>query len=173
MQNMKTAKQIDGGFDLISKLHPCVTDAHVREGFEFNKDANTYICQAGHAAMRCGRCYIKKEDKFILTYFFSKVICKKCPLAAKCNLPPTSYSFDKAVMRESSKEQLEFQDSEHFKLRYRQRYKVEAKNAEAKQFHGLSKADSKGIHAMNVQSYFTAFALNLKRIVKLQTVKAI
>jgi transposase len=122
--NLEIAKQEEGGFDLVSKLHPGVTEPFEREGFTFNKDANTYVCQAGHAAIRCGRCFYKKERKTILTYYFSKKICVKCPLGAKCNLPKTSYSFDKEMMREVHKEQIEFQNSERFKARYRQRYKI-------------------------------------------------
>jgi hypothetical protein len=44
---------------------------------------------------------------------------------------------------------------------------IEAKNAEMKQAHGLEKADSVGVVAMRLQSYFTAFVVNVKRIVKL------
>ena len=44
---------------------------------------------------------------------------------------------------------------------------IEAKNAELKQAHGLEKADSKGVIAMRLQSYFTAFTANVKRIVRL------
>jgi len=44
---------------------------------------------------------------------------------------------------------------------------IEAKNAEMKQVHGLGEADSKGLIAMRLQSYFTAFVVNVKRIVRL------
>ena len=47
---------------------------------------------------------------------------------------------------------------------------IEAKNAELKQAHGLEKADSVGVFAMRLQSYFTAFVANVKRIVKLSEV---
>jgi len=42
-----------------------------------------------------------------------------------------------------------------------------AKNAEMKQAHGLGKADSRGLAAIRLQSYFTAFVVNVKRIVRL------
>jgi len=35
------------------------------------------------------------------------------------------------------------------------------------QVHGLGKADSRGLAAMRLQSYFTAFVVNVKRIVRL------
>jgi len=36
-----------------------------------------------------------------------------------------------------------------------------------KQVYGLGEADSNGLVAMRLQSYFTAFAVNVKRIVRL------
>ena len=46
---------------------------------------------------------------------------------------------------------------------------IEAKNAELKQAHGLEKSDDVGVIAMRLQSYFTAFVANIKRITKLAT----
>ena len=40
-----------------------------------------------------------------------------------------------------------------------------------KQAHGLGEADSNGLVAMRLQSYFTAFVVNVKRIVKLMELK--
>ena len=93
-------------------------------------------------------------------------------MESKCKISKKSRSFSITLPKEIHKGQLDFQKDEYFKTRYRQRYKIEAKNAEAKRYHGLGNADSKGILAMNVQSYFTAFALNIKRILKLQSIKA-
>jgi len=75
------------------------------------------------------------------------------------------------ILSELHKEQKEFQETEYFKERARQRYKIEAKNAELKQSHGLDNADSKGAIAMRLQSYFTAFVVNVKRIAKLLELK--
>jgi hypothetical protein len=69
-------------------------------------------------------------------------------------------------------EQKAFQETEYFKTRARERYKIEAKNAEMKQAHGLGIADSRGLAAMRLQSYFVVFAVNVKRIVKLLEQKA-
>ena len=104
-------------------------------------------------------------------YNFSKVICKKYPLKDKCKISKKSRSFSITLPKQIHQDQLDFQKTEYFKNRYRQRYKIEAKNSEAKNCHGLDTADSKGIHAMNVQSYLTAFVLNIKRIFKLHTLK--
>ena len=100
---------------------------------------------------------------------FDKKICEKCSLKNKCKISKKTYSFSVTIPKEIHQKQLNFQKEEYFKNRYRQRYKIEGKNAEAKRYHGLKQAWSKGIFAMNVQSYFTAFVLNVKRIIKLET----
>jgi hypothetical protein len=47
------------------------------------------------------------------------------------------------------------------------RHRIEEKNGEMKVSHGLDRADSVGLAAMRLQTYFTAFVANVKRIVKL------
>jgi transposase len=170
--NLELAKDEENGFKLISKLHPIVAESHTKErdGVVYNKDADTYICSAGEAAS-CTKYHNKKENKTVLTFSFSLVNCKKCPQKDICKLSKTR-SFSVTIPKEIHKNQLDFQKSDYFKDRYKQRYKIEAKNAEAKRYHGLETADSKGTQAMSVQSFFTAFALNIKRIVKLTNPKS-
>ena len=48
------------------------------------------------------------------------------------------------------------------------RHRIEEKNGELKEAHGLRKADARGLFAMHLQMYFTAFAANVKRIVRLE-----
>ncbi len=44
------------------------------------------------------------------------------------------------------------------------RHRIEEKNGELKEAHGLCRADSRGLFAMELQMYFTAFAANVKYI---------
>ena len=44
---------------------------------------------------------------------------------------------------------------------------IEEKNGELKEAHGLGRADSVGLFAMELQMNFTAFVANIKRITKL------
>ena len=48
------------------------------------------------------------------------------------------------------------------------RHRIEEKNGELKEAHGLRKADARGLFAMHLQMYFTAFTANVKRIVRLE-----
>ncbi len=58
-------------------------------------------------------------------------------------------------------------ETEYFNNTIRnERYKIEAKNAETKNVHGLCKARFMGLSRMRIQSYLTHITTNLKRIVK-------
>ena len=71
------------------------------------------------------------------------------------------------VLSDSHREQIEFQKSQKFRELSRERYKIEAKNAELKNAHGYDRADSYGISAMELQGAVTIFVVNLKRIMKM------
>ena len=76
--------------------------------------------------------------------------------------PPTQ------ILRDLSKQlRKEIEASEKFQERLKIRHRIEEKNGELKEAHGLGRADSVGLFAMEVQMYFTAFVANIKRITKL------
>jgi hypothetical protein len=160
---------------LISKLNPVISDGtgQQAEGFVYNKDADMFQCPCGNLAVRkavTGAKNSKKNQK--LTYYFDTEKCKNCPLKNGCYKDGAKYkTYCVTILSDVHKEQKAFQETEYFKERAKQRYMIEAKNAELKQAHGLEKADSVGVIAMRLQSYFTAFVANVKRIVKLSEVK--
>ena len=63
--------------------------------------------------------------------------------------------------------QAEFQKTSEFKVKARERYKIEAKNAELKHVNGYDRAESYGFYSMQMQGAITIFAANIKRILKL------
>ena len=71
------------------------------------------------------------------------------------------------VISDEHKDQMAFQNTEQFRRLSRERYKIEAKNAELKNAHGYYRADSYGITAMELQGAVTIFVVNLKRIMKM------
>jgi hypothetical protein len=60
-----------------------------------------------------------------------------------------------------------FQETDFFKERAKERYKIEAKNSELKHSHGFEVASGSGLFGMRLQSAVTMFTVNLKRILKL------
>ena len=59
-KNIEAAKE--GGYELIAKLNPIITQGNRRkeDEFEFNKDAGMYQCKAGHLAIHK---YFDKKKK--------------------------------------------------------------------------------------------------------------
>jgi hypothetical protein len=64
-------------------------------------------------------------------------------------------------------EQKKFQESEYFKEKARERYKIEAKNSELKHRHGYDVASTSGLVGMQMQGAMAIFTVNLKRILTL------
>ena len=64
-------------------------------------------------------------------------------------------------------EQAKFQESDYFKEKSKERYKIEAKNSELKHRHGYDIASYSGLIGMDIQGAMAIFAVNLKRILKL------
>ena len=60
-----------------------------------------------------------------------------------------------------------FQNSDDFKEKAKERYKIEAKNSELKHRHGYDVASSSGLISMKMQSAMSLLSVNLKRIITL------
>lgn len=60
-----------------------------------------------------------------------------------------------------------FQNSNDFKEKSKERYKIEAKNSELKHRHGYDVASSSGLIGMQMQGAMAIFSVNLKRIITL------
>lgn len=158
---------------LIARTNTAVAAAangRLEEGFCFNKDAGMLQCPAGELATHVEKRAAQNGNTY-LRYVFSKVKCRKCPLKENCHVGKStskvrSYSITQASQK--NQERLEFEASEMFKERMKIRHRIEEKNGELKEAHGLRRADSRGLFAMCLQMYFTAFTANVKRIVKLK-----
>jgi IS5 family transposase len=162
------------GIALVSKLNPIISNGNgeQKEGFTYNKDANTMVCPAGHLACRKAMDKSKGSKNDRIAYYFDIEKCKQCPQKDGCYKEGAKSKTCKIrILSETHQKQKDFQESDYFKERSKERYKIEAKNAELKCSHGLREADSVGVIAMQIQSYFTAFVANVKRIVRLQALK--
>jgi transposase len=167
--NIEYAK---GNFDLVSKLHPCLTQGRRKEEdkFVFNKDAGMFVCKAGHMAISKSKNYKKPDRKENprMVYYFDIEKCKHCSLKEGCYKEGCkSKTYSISLGSDTHSEQKNFQETERFKELYSHRYKIEAKNGQLKNRYGYGIAESSGIHAMQIQGATALFAANLKRIVKL------
>jgi N-formylglutamate amidohydrolase len=128
-----------------------------------------FVCPAGHIATRKaiqGKKNIQTNQ--VITYYFDVEKCKNCPLKQGCykeGAKTKTYSI--SIKSEIHQEQIDFETSEYFKEKSKHRYKIEAKNGELKNVNGYGRAVAYGIENMEIQGALTIFAVNLKRILKL------
>lgn len=157
--------------ELVAKLNPLITQGNRKkeDEFEFNKDAGLYVCKAGHLATRRARQGKKGRGKNqVDTYYFNVEKCKRCPLREGCYKEGAkSKTYSVSIKSHEHLAQAEFQESEAFKTKAKERYKIEAKNSELKHRHGYDVASSSGLVGMEIQGAMAIFAVNLKRILKL------
>lgn len=156
---------------LVAKLNPSVSHGYRKEEdeFEFNKDAGMYVCPAGHMAIRKAKQGRKHQsENQTMTYYFDVEKCKRCPLRDGCYKPGAkSKTYSVSIKSAEHANQLAYQNSEAFKEKAKERYKIEAKNSELKHRHGYEVASSSGLEGMHIQGAMAIFTVNLKRILKL------
>ena len=76
-------------------------------------------------------------------------------------------SYSVSIKSNVHTEQIKFQESDYFKAKSKERYKIEAKNSELKHRHGYNVAKSSGLIGMELQGALAIFTVNLKRILTL------
>lgn len=78
-----------------------------------------------------------------------------------------SKTYSISIRSDEQNKQIAFQKTKEFKELARDRYKIEAKNAELKNVFGYDKAQSYGLPCMQMQAAMVIFAANIKRIIRL------
>lgn len=171
-ENLEYAKKEN--INLIAKLSKTVSHGNKREShdFEYNKDADMYVCKAGHMSIKKTSTRPKKHAKdgqgTVESYFFDVEKCKHCPYKEGCYKDGAkTKSYSVSIKTNTHQEHMDFQESEYFKEKSKERYKIEAKNSELKHRHGYDVASSSGLVGMELQGAVTIFAVNMKRIITL------
>ncbi len=167
------------GVKVVAKLNANVVQGCRKEdgGFTFNKDAGMYVCPAGHMAVRKtgSKARNKKGEKKRAAqeiYHFDPRKCVVCKHREGCfAYGQASKTYSVTIHTEAQERQKEFQKTDEFKEKYRNRYKIEAKNSDLKNNLGYDRAESYGIGCMALQGAVAIYASNLKRIVRLLSEK--
>lgn len=161
---------------LVSKLSNTVLEGNRKNAldleFTYNKDAQMYVCPAGHISTKKSRSGVKSPNKPQReTYYFDINKCKNCPFKELCGFKDGqkfktyNVTISMGLIHQLHKEKQE--TSEYLELA-RERYKIEAKNAELKNSYGYAHASYAGLHGMTLQAGISVFVVNLKRIMKLK-----
>lgn len=170
-ENIKLKNKDDQSIRIVAKLNPSISQGSRKEEekFDYNKDADMFVCPAGHLAVRKarqGKKNIGKNQAY--TYYFDVEKCKTCPLKEGCYQPGAkTKTYAVTIKSTLHQQQQAFQDTDYFKEKAKHRYKIEAKNSELKNVHGYARAISYGITNMQMQGAIAIFTVNLKRIIKL------
>ena len=168
-ENLKIASEQN--IKVVARLNPSITQGNRKDAdkFDYNKDADRFVCPAGHLAIKKARGGSKNiGTNQVDTYYFDVEKCKSCPLKNGCykkGVKTKTYSV--SIKSELHQDQMAFQETEYYKEKAKHRYKIEAKNSELKNVHGYDKAISYGITNMQMQGAIAIFTVNLKRILKL------
>jgi hypothetical protein len=156
---------------VVSRLNPSITQGFRKDEdkFDYNKDADRFVCPAGHLAIRKARQGAKDiGTNQVDTYYFDVEKCKSCPLKEGCYKDGAkTKTYSVSIKSELHQDQMAFQETEYYKEKAKHRYKIEAKNSELKNVHGYDRAISYGITNMQMQGAIAIFTVNLKRILKL------
>lgn len=153
---------------VVSKLNSAVLGCKNDDRFTFNKDAGMYVCPAGHMAVKK---YVAK-DKMREIYRFDVRKCVVCKMRETCFKDNRERKIFSVYHRaQIQKDQMNFQETDEFREKYRTRYKIEAKNSELKNNYGYDRAESYGLQAMTLQGAVTMFACNMRRIMRMMQEK--
>ena len=168
-ENLKIASEQN--IKVVARLNPSITQGNRKDAdkFDYNKDADRFVCPAGHLAIKKVRGGSKNIGKNqVDTYYFDVEKCKSCPLKNGCYKDGAkTKTYSVSIKSELHQDQMVFQETEYYKEKAKHRYKIEAKNSELKNVHGYDKAISYGITNMQMQGAIAIFTVNLKRILKL------
>lgn len=160
---------------LVAPLNPQVYSlaANRGEGFTYNKEAERYVCPAGHMAVRKARGGRKNVGaNQVETYFFNIELCKQCPLREGCYTDGAkSKSYNVSIKSREHSDQIDYEQTEDFKDHRGKRFAIEAKNSQLKNTHGLSRNKTSDLKGMTLQSAMSIVAVNLKRIITLRKEK--
>ena len=162
----------------VSKLSKTVTHGNGKNkgNFEYNKDAGMYVCKAGHMAIKKLKQGSKSDSNGINTqvecYFFDVEKCKRCPFKEGCYKEGAKTKTYSVKIKDSTHiEHMDYMKTKEFKNLYKERYKIEAKNAELKNNYNYGEANACGKLGMTIQGATTLFLINMKRIIKLNEEK--
>jgi transposase len=168
-ENLKlTNKQ---NIKVVARLNPSIAQGFRKDEdkFDYNKDADRFVCPAGHMAVRKARQGKKNVgENQVDTYYFDVEKCKSCPLKEGCYKEGAkTKTYSVSIKSDLHQDQIAFQETDYYKEKTKHRYKIEAKNSELKNVHGYDRAISYGLSNMQMQGAIAIFAVNLKRILKL------
>ena len=102
------------------------------------------------------------------TYSFDVEKCKRCIYKEGCYKEGAkTKTYNVRIIKDIHIKHMDYMETEEFKNLYKERYKIEAKNAELKNNYNYGNANACGKIGITIQGATTLFLTNMKRIIKL------
>lgn len=133
-------------------------------GFQYDELNNYYVCSHNKVLTPC------KSQSDTTIYLSSSSDCKSCPFSKRClaklkNKGPARY-VTRNKYAELFNQLIQEMELQSFKEKlYERMWKIEGIMNELKNYHDLKRAQYRGLKNTQIQAYFAAIALNIKRLV--------
>jgi len=139
-------------------------DVFPKKMFKYNEEKQTLTCPQGSET----KASWVDHQKQIKVFHFSMPVCQSCKVFRQCtkskeNRRTVGISMVNTELREAEAYNMTDEFKEDMKLRPM----VEGKLSELVRYHGLRRARYRGLKKLNLQCYFIATAVNIKRWIKL------
>lgn len=131
--------------------------------FEYDDEKQCLRCPAGKLAEK--RYFVKRTRR--MTFFFSRDDCLACGMKANCTRSERRSVSVPVEDLEILKDVKTYNASSEYHEDKKKRARIEPKQGEMKNRHGLKRARYRGLLKIKVQAVMTAIVVNLKRFVKL------
>ena len=137
------------------------------DGFRHDPTTNTIECPAGNRLEAVG----KKDNYVRQRYIIRNGQCMDCKVECTANILKRT-GHPRIIQRSQHQDYFDRINSQvntaYFKSAARERfYKIEGVFSEAKRLHGFRNAQFRGRKKVQIQSFFTASILNIKKMIKL------
>lgn len=150
-------------------LNPIVYGKREEDLFQYDKENSKIICPAGHTSIgktKKSRQATSRNPYY--KFYFDTSICRQCPLSEGCYNNTKEKAYTVTIKSEEHQKQIAYLESDKYRQRKNVRSRIEHKNAELKNAHGMTRAKYRGQFGMQIQTFLTAFVVNVKRMIKLQ-----
>lgn len=164
-KHRKELKQI--GTDVIAPMrekNARTKTIYPKSMFKYNEKKKTLTCPQGVTTK--DSFYDRQKD--LWTFHFPMSKCTRCKVQKDCtNAKEGRRTVSISTVHWELIEAEQYNRTEEFREYMRMRPPIEGKLSELTRYHGLRRARYRGLKKVNLQCYFTAAAVNIKRWIKI------
>ena len=148
----------------LRKTNVSTQKVYPKSMFHFDEEMLTLTCPQGVKT----DVYFEDRTHGLKQFHFPMSICRKCRVRKECtNAEEGRRTVGISMFNKELREAEVYNTTEQFKIDMKLRPPIEGKLSELTRYHGLRRARYRGLIKVQLQSYFTAAVVNIKRWIKL------